>query len=1620
MDPALQELLDAGEATAEVAIVVRLRDAGEAPAGLRIVARLGPIATARIERSAVWQIYGHPAVASVKAPRWLVSEYGPFIDREAAENVGVTDADRRRPDGLQETGRGAVIGVIDWGCDFAHPDFVTAGGDSRLLALWDQRTTMGSGNPYGYGRILRKSDLSAAIKADDPYAAAGYHPARSDTGVGAHGTHVLGIAAGNGRGGGPLGIAPDAELVFVHLGAPGWERAGPLGDSSNVLEALHFVVSEAGDRPLVVNLSIGRHGGPHDGSTVVEQAIDWLVRARPGTAVVQSTGNYFSRNVHSAGQLRNGETDELEFQVSPGDTTPNELEVWYPGCDVFEASLIAPDGRRVAAVKQNAKTPVVIDGARVGTLYHRTRDPNNGDHHIDLFQYPNAPPGTWRLALTGDDVSDGRYHAWVERDPGCKVCQALFAPENARHTETTGSICNGLQTIAVGAYDAHDPARGLAPFSSSGPTRDGRVRPVLLAPGVRVLSARSHPRSGTASLLTRMSGTSMAAPHVSGTIALMFEAGGRLDIVQIRRALFETLDPAPADDPRDAHRAGFGILNIADAVKRAAALASARTSAIEGAASIGESTEAARDAVAAESEEEVVMNPACCGEACKTCEWCKVNPCETCPCCHALPAQASAAHAEDASALRAPDAADEPVVQIVPSPLEGFVPPILEADDAAHEPIIQVVPSPLVARGEAIHAPSPEFAAATGAAPDAADFEPAAPESELPHPIDAAEALIDAGASDATEFLAQSLGAAGQRWPAGCSVRSLFDDLAGRTTASRRLQMDRHFEVIGRPGRRLVAALQPGDIVIRRGEGRSAHSAMVAHPLLYSEPDARAHGLLLEGPSPGLYAHVVEPGPRPRPGQARFARRVSRADGTVLPDTLVVRARAEAAEAADEAAPDPNIRWLQTALNRAIGAGLVVDGLVGPATRDAVRRYQAARGLQVDGIVGTQTLQALRSDVYGGPPATPPGYPSPPTYTPPTYTPPPYTPPPPPSYTPPPPTYRPPQYTPPPPPGYTPPTTYPPADGSNGTCRTFDRFGYDSAALTAGHRAALGELAQRIVASGATVVTLTGYASPEGTQSYNLALGRRRAEGVAAALRQAIDRVRAGAAATIRFDVRSEGEARQVSHDGPANRRVEVCYAEPPPPRPTPPPRPRPVPPQPRVLTRYSVESPQGQAMLQRYAEAVRRMMALPGSNPMSWVFQWYTHWVRSDRTKAAEIVAIFGSGASPSRTLADRMWNSCRAHFNFGTTDELFFLPWHRMYVDFFERICRRVLDDGTFTLPYWNYTSGSNTLPAPFRDPGSPLFRANRNPGVNQGRPIDEGQPRGTLSAERALMLPNYGGRDDEPGFNDFLDGRPHGVVHSLVGTAARGMGSIEWAAQDPIFWLHHCNIDRIWASWNNAGRRNPSDASWLGRSFTFADQNGQAVTATVRDFASTAARGYTYDQFETVPPPTAAEMAEAGEPDRQRRRVMRARSIAAPPGGIPLGRQAIKVNLRRAARESVESDEAGERPRRVFLVIKNYRANVQPGILYHVYLALPPGTAGQAAERHYVGPLSFFDAVPHAGHAGAFVGRTARFDVTDIADRLRAAGQFEAPSVTVAPAGAPAASAQPVIGEISLVEQ
>jgi subtilisin family serine protease len=585
MDPRLTELYESGSADDEVAVIMRLAKGAEPPANVRVVSRFGEIATARVRRGDIVTIRHDPAVFSLKAGRY-VAPPSPFegarpdaaayeeeieADAEAVAAASAPGGARLSP--VAEDGRGVVVGICDWGFDFTHANFRNPDGTTRLLALWDQR---GFGDPlapapYNQGRRLTRSAINAALAELDPCAALGYHPASGDpTDTGSHGTHVADILAGNRREpGSEVGLASGSDIVFVHLAAPNLSELSNLGDSVGLLEGLDFVRREAAGRPCVLHLSAGKTGGPHRGTTLLERAVDTMLQ-EPSIVLVQSVGNYADAAMHAHARVGPDQRYSLDWDTPADDRTPNELEIWYSGQDVFDITLVSPDGREFSTPLDSRVQ--VRDGPTLwGNFYHRLHEPNSGLNHVCVFLYTAAPSGRWRLKLHGRDVVDGRLHAWIERDASGRY-QSRFLRSQASPRYTTNTICNCFRAIAVGAYDATRPHRPATRFSSRGPTADGRQKPEIAAPGYRIRAARSMPRDGWHGerRLCVKSGTSMAAPWVSGTVALMMAAAGRpLTIHEIRRALIGTADPHPGPSGRTSTQIGYGYLNTAAAVEAA-------------------------------------------------------------------------------------------------------------------------------------------------------------------------------------------------------------------------------------------------------------------------------------------------------------------------------------------------------------------------------------------------------------------------------------------------------------------------------------------------------------------------------------------------------------------------------------------------------------------------------------------------------------------------------------------------------------------------------------------------------------------------------------------------------------------------------------------------------------------------------------------------------------------------------------------------------------------------------------------------------------------------------------------------------------------------------------------
>jgi tyrosinase len=445
---------------------------------------------------------------------------------------------------------------------------------------------------------------------------------------------------------------------------------------------------------------------------------------------------------------------------------------------------------------------------------------------------------------------------------------------------------------------------------------------------------------------------------------------------------------------------------------------------------------------------------------------------------------------------------------------------------------------------------------------------------------------------------------------------------------------------------------------------------------------------------------------------------------------------------------------------------------------------------------------------------------------------------------------------------------------------------------------------------------------------------------------------------------------------------------------------------------RYEARTPQGVQMLQVYADAVNQMKNRAVGDPRSWTFQWYSHWVDGDTSKDAEINRIYPNQNDPNRATAQAMWNTCQAHGE--NQNEDYFLPWHRCFVLYFEQIIAAVGMRPDFALPYWNYSTSDlatrGVIPPQFTQLNSPLFDAKRNPNVNQGLPI-QGNNQDALSLS-SLNLQSYSGDD---GFCADLDNGLHGNVHVLVGNT-KNMGRIPYAAQDPIFWMHHCNLDRLWASWNAAGNTNPQ----LDDAFTFVDGTGQTVVANLSNFLDISTVGYTYDRFEPVPGPNLRVMAESTP-------VSESVAITSQAEGVKLGAESTRVPLKLGPTVSSVTARLTrvERGKKVYVVVSGLATKIQPGVLYDLYLDLPPNPTPQQRDDHRLGTINFFG-VPHAGgHGGkpahgaaAGNARTRYFEVTG---KLRALGLSRAlaeqPVLTISPQGQPQADAEPVIAKIEL---
>lgn len=435
----------------------------------------------------------------------------------------------------QLTGKGVLVAVIDSGIDYSHPDFRNANGSTRILNLWDQTIPAGSvpvfqteetgengasgqflQAPQGYyrGTEFDSAVINRALEQPTERERFAICPSRDISG---HGTHVTGIAAGNGRAseGRYRGVAYESNLIIVKLGTQ-QENAFPR--TTELMMAVDYCLRKAREygMPVSLNLSFGNNYGSHSGTSLIETYLNDMASSGRSVMAIGS-GNEGAASGHTSGIVSDDETKVIELAVSPYESALN-LQIWKSYADEMAVIIAHPDGRTVGPLQQiQGPQRFTIENTQL-LVYYGEPSPYSPYQEIYIDFIPvrdYIDAGVWEIRLVPQRIVLGNYNMWLPAGGVLNSGTGFLLPTE----ETTLTIpSTAAKAITVGAYDAYfdQPAA----FSGRGYTREtNQVKPDIVAPGVNITSAA--PGGG---YVTR-SGTSMATPFVTGSAAILMEWG---------------------------------------------------------------------------------------------------------------------------------------------------------------------------------------------------------------------------------------------------------------------------------------------------------------------------------------------------------------------------------------------------------------------------------------------------------------------------------------------------------------------------------------------------------------------------------------------------------------------------------------------------------------------------------------------------------------------------------------------------------------------------------------------------------------------------------------------------------------------------------------------------------------------------------------------------------------------------------------------------------------------------------------------------------------------------------------------------------------------------------------
>ena len=494
------------------------------------------------------------------------------------------------------TGENVIIAVLDSGIDYFLPEFRSADGQTRILAIWDQTgqpdAAQGKMPPRGYreGVLYTKEMINEAL-ALGRGSGQRLVPVFDVSG---HGTAVTGVAAGTG-----MGVAPGADLLVIKLGSP---QADSFPRTTQLMRGVNYAVNlgvELG-RPVVVNLSFGNTYGDHQGNSLLERFIDNASEIGK-SAIIVGSGNEGASGGHTAGVIQDGGSRVVELAVG-GYETGLSIQLWKFYQDVLNLVIISPGGERTTLDLSDIREAQAVRRTLEQTellCYLGRPLPYNVQQEIFIDMIPTGNylnSGVWRLELQPVSLVTGDYRMYL---PGYAVRSAetgFFLP-TPEMTITIPSTAR--RAITVGAYDL--TRRSYADFSGRGYVYSyigGRtdvsrtdvsrtdvsrtdvswtdivreqqiiadVKPDLTAPGVGITVPM--PNGG----YEQVSGTSFATPFVAGAAALLMEWGivrGNDRFLygeRLKAALIRGAQPLAGVAVRPDSRIGWGTLCVQQAL----------------------------------------------------------------------------------------------------------------------------------------------------------------------------------------------------------------------------------------------------------------------------------------------------------------------------------------------------------------------------------------------------------------------------------------------------------------------------------------------------------------------------------------------------------------------------------------------------------------------------------------------------------------------------------------------------------------------------------------------------------------------------------------------------------------------------------------------------------------------------------------------------------------------------------------------------------------------------------------------------------------------------------------------------------------------------------------------